>query len=256
MKNSKSSICLFCKESGPFNTVEHIVPESLGNDSDILVGLVCDKCQNYLSRKIEKPALEKNPFAFWRTYLGIKTKKNKLPIVNLTPLTKGRIPANHHLTDEIGVTAHKDGTISFEFKNHSLFQCIMDNKKKSFNLVLSPWHLNIMGRFLGKIGLEYLALSNPNLAFDSQFDEIRKFIRQGSTSFLWPIFNGQRGKIENLKGPLVDQGEYFEQEIECYKYSLGESKENEYVFAFSVGVDIFLICLSHRKPENKFSQFI
>ena len=113
-----------------------------------------------------------------------------------------------------------------------------------------------MGRFLGKIGLEYLALFDANLALDSQFDALRTFVREGSTNHLWPIFAGQQGQIEELKGSLVDRGEFIEQEVECYRYSLGVTSENELVFAFSVGVDLMLICLSHRRPENKFTTFV
>lgn len=256
MQEKKPTVCLFCRGSGPFNTVEHIVPESLGNDSDILEGLVCDKCQNYLGRKIEKPALEKTPFAFWRSFLGIKTKKGKLPSVQLAPPAKGRIPATHPLTDEIGFIAHQDGTTSVDIDTPSLVHQILAEEKQSFKLVLSPWHLNIMGRFLGKIGLEYLALFDASLALDSRFDALRTFVREGSTNYLWPFFAGQQGQIEELKEPLVDRGEFFEQEVECYRYSLGVTDENEYVFAFSVGVDLMLICLSHKRPEKKFTSFV
>jgi hypothetical protein len=256
MQEEKPTVCLFCKRPGPFNTVEHIVPESLGNDSDILEGLVCDKCQNYLGGKVEKPALEKTPFAFWRTFLGIKTKKGELPSVQLAPPVKGRIPAKHLLTDEVGFTAHQDGTTSVDIDTPSLVHRILAKEKRNFKLVLSPWHLNIMGRFLGKIGLEYLALFDPNIALDSQFDALRTFVREGSTNYLWPIFAGQQGQIEELKGPLVDRGKCFVQEVECYRYSLGKTSEDEYVFAFSVGLDLMLICLSHRRPESKFTTSI
>lgn len=256
MQGKKPTVCLFCKGFGPFNTVEHIVPESLGNDSDILEGLVCDKCQNYLGREVEKPALEKTPFAFWRCFLGMKTKKGKLPSVQLSPPAKGRISAKHPLTDEIGFTAHQDGTTSVDIDTPSLVHRILAKEKQNFKLVLTPWHLNIMGRFLGKIGLEYLALFNSNLALDSQFDALRTFVREGSVIYLWPIFVGQQGQIAELKGSLVDRGEYFEQEVECYRYALGETSDNEYVFVFSVGVDLMLICLSHRRTENRFNTFI
>lgn len=256
MREEKPGICLFCRGDGPFNTIEHIVPESLGNDSDTLEGLVCDKCQNYLSRAVEKPALEKTPFAFWRTHLGIKTKRGNLPAVQLTPPNKGRIPSTHPLTDEVGFTAHQSGSTSVDIDNSPLIRRILAEEKQDFRLVLTPWHLNIMGRFLGKIGLEYLALSEPHLALDSQFDALRTFVREGSVNYLWPIFAGQQGRIEELRGPLVDKGEYFEQEIECYRYSLGVTNEKEYVFVFSVGLDLMLICLSHRRPEDRFTSFV
>ncbi len=256
MMQKKPSVCLFCKESGPFNTIEHIVPESLGNDSDILVGLVCDKCQNYLGSKVEKPALEKTPFAFWRTFLGIKTKKDKLPSFTFSPPSKGKIPAQHPLTDEIGFTAHHDGSTSVEIYNSSLVHQILTGKKHSFVLVASPWHLSIMGRFIGKIGLEYLASSNYDLAMTSQFDALRIFVRHGSTKYLWPLYMSQHGTIDDIKGTFVDKGEFLEQEVFCYEYFLGVINQNEYVFVLSVGTDVILICLSHRKPDNKFKKLI
>ena len=88
------SLCLFCKNEAKFRTKEHIIPESLGNDKDILHNAVCDKCQNYIGREVEKLALEKTNIAIWRTYLGITTKKKKLPSVNLDPPLKGIIPSH------------------------------------------------------------------------------------------------------------------------------------------------------------------
>ncbi len=36
--------CLFCGSNGPFLRLEHIIPESLGNDDLVLQGEVCDVC--------------------------------------------------------------------------------------------------------------------------------------------------------------------------------------------------------------------
>ena len=52
-------ICLFCKENSTNSiSVEHIIPESLGNKEHILPkGIVCDKCNQYFAIKLEKPLL-------------------------------------------------------------------------------------------------------------------------------------------------------------------------------------------------------
>lgn len=52
--------CFFCKEdSSSSKSIEHIVPESIGNKAFTLpCGYVCDKCNNYLAREVEKPFLE------------------------------------------------------------------------------------------------------------------------------------------------------------------------------------------------------
>lgn len=256
MQTQSEKMCLFCRGSGPFTTVEHIVPASLGNDSDVLEGVVCDKCQNYLSREVERPALHKTPLAFWRTYLGTRTRRGKIPTVEVAPPSGGRIPAQHSVTDLVGYTAHENGSTSVDINDPSLVKQILTGEKQDFKLVLSPWHLSIMGRFIGKIGLEYLALTDLPTALRPEFNESRRFVRQGSTNKIWPIFWGQEGKIGNLKGPLINQGEYFEQEIECYRFSLGITDKSEYIFALSIGLDIMVICLSHRNPDPKFTQII
>ena len=49
--------CIFCKtKSSACVSVEHIIPESLGNTQHILPrGWVCDSCNNYMATKVEKP---------------------------------------------------------------------------------------------------------------------------------------------------------------------------------------------------------
>jgi hypothetical protein len=43
--------CIFClEESRNFNTIEHIIPESLGNTEDTLQGVVCDKTPFFIAQ--------------------------------------------------------------------------------------------------------------------------------------------------------------------------------------------------------------
>ena len=55
--------CIFChKDTSLSKSVEHIIPESLGNKHHYLPqGYVCDQCNNYFSIKIEKELGEKIP---------------------------------------------------------------------------------------------------------------------------------------------------------------------------------------------------
>lgn len=44
--------CIFCKDSSDNSTsVEHIIPESLGNKDILPKGIVCDSCNNYFAVK-------------------------------------------------------------------------------------------------------------------------------------------------------------------------------------------------------------
>lgn len=73
--------CLFCKQSSTdTKSVEHVVPESLGNTKFILpLGYVCDKCNNYFAREVEKPFLELPELRLLRFQESIPNKKIKCP---------------------------------------------------------------------------------------------------------------------------------------------------------------------------------
>lgn len=241
--------CLFCRTQGNFRTREHIVPESLGNDTDIVEGVICSSCQNYFGKEIEKATLGQTPIAFWRSYLGIQTKKKRLPSVNLDPLAGGAMPAFHPISDTgIGFSAHEDGSTSIDVDSSVFIQKLLSQDKGEYRMVLSPWHVSIIGRFLGKMGLEYVALADLDCAFSVQFDDIRSFVRYGSTKHLWPIYWGQHGKLEDLKEPIIWDGLEGRQEIECYRYVLGKMISGEMIFAFSIGIDLMVVCLTKRLP--------
>ena len=225
------------------------MPESLGNDTDILENVICSSCQNYFGKEIEKAAPEKTPIALWRTYLGTQTKKKHLPSVNLDPPARGAIPASHPASDTgIGFSAHDDGSTSIDVCNPFLKQQHLLQDKGEYQMVLSPWHLSTLGRFLGKMGLEYVALANADRAFSAQFDDMRSFVRYGSTRCLWPIYWGKQGKLEDLKGPIIWNGLEGRQEIECYRYALGWMAKDEVIFAFSIGIEVMVVCLTKRLP--------
>lgn len=73
--------CLFCKaDSRGSIAVEHIVPESMGNRDHVLpLGAVCDWCNNYFARKVERPVLESAIFRQLRAGMGVVNKKGRLP---------------------------------------------------------------------------------------------------------------------------------------------------------------------------------
>lgn len=108
--------CIYCRGAGPFTTIEHVIPESLGNDELILKGCVCDRCQAYFGKEVEQYVLTKTPIAVWRTLLGIRTKNGRLPTVDVTQSkrAKGMLPDIHRLHDNIGFAAHPDGSTSVD----------------------------------------------------------------------------------------------------------------------------------------------
>ncbi len=71
--------CIFCfNPSDSSKSVEHIIPESLGNAEHVLpVGVVCDKCNQYFAVKIENPLLDQDYFKYIRFIQDIYSKKGK-----------------------------------------------------------------------------------------------------------------------------------------------------------------------------------
>lgn len=71
--------CIFChKDSSTSKSIEHIIPESLGNTDYLLPnGYVCDECNHYFAIKVEKKLLSQPYFVSMRSRNGILTKKGK-----------------------------------------------------------------------------------------------------------------------------------------------------------------------------------
>ena len=83
--------CIFCKNNSSGSvSVEHIIPESLGNSKHVLPqGIVCDKCNNYFARKIEKPILDSEYFTHSRFINYLPNKRGRVPpIENQVRITK------------------------------------------------------------------------------------------------------------------------------------------------------------------------
>ncbi|WP_442948483.1 HNH endonuclease [Nostoc sp.] len=75
--------CIFCKcNSSSSTSREHIIPESFGNKEHTLPpGVVCDRCNNYIARKVEKPLLDSPYFKEQRFKMSIPSKRNKIPMI-------------------------------------------------------------------------------------------------------------------------------------------------------------------------------
>ena len=245
--------CIFClTESGDFNTIEHIVPESLGNNDDILEKAVCDKCQNYFGTEIEHYILTKTPFAFWRTLAGIKTKKGKKPHFNLSQFKKGhrRIDDYHSITDNNIIIHPADGEsiVEIEINDEDVYLKVQSGEKSNFKLALTPKMLIYIGRFLGKMALEYWYMNFGEKVFSSQFDELRTYVRYGTVNSIYPVMLSQLNKnLLNYKA--VDE---FTEERILYKYSFFEDENSGMIiFNFDIGSERYSIVMNCKFPKGE-----
>ncbi|MEE8480389.1 MAG: HNH endonuclease [Desulfobacterales bacterium] len=212
--------CLFCKNNGPYSTIEHIIPESLGNKHLVLNGQVCDACQAYLGKEIERYVLSRSPIGAWRVFSAIETKHRKRPSFSFRQpkRDKGCLPDQHiHNDDSISIELSEEGHLEFDVDNADVLNSIADGTKTDFRLVLSPKMLHMMARFFGKVGLEMLSRDHPDVVRCSRFDKMRRYIRFGEpTAFLWPVFHSSAGgpptktpcEIAVLESNVTDKESY------------------------------------------------
>jgi len=206
--------CIFCKkDSSESKSVEHIIPESLGNDRFILEkGKVCDKCNNYIAIKIEQPLLELPYFKQYRHELSIENKR-------------GRIPDNEgFLLDDdnskVTFKKHKSGDRAAIVDDGVTEKLRVKKQKQIAAITLTyppPFADKNLSRFLGKISLEALIWNNnnhegqENLVVQSCFDAIRKYVRQATKEEYWPymvrklysadhMFKNEKGNFKITSG--------------------------------------------------------
>lgn len=180
--------CIFCKkESDNDKSIEHIIPESLGNKDHILPkGIVCDKCNNFFARKVEKPLLESPYFILSRNEEFILNKKNRPARIKAF----FRDEKGEYFASEIGLTPDNELIIHDEGMIEQL------KKMRRGELIFPKAPIEpppgIMDRFLAKAALEVLAhrlMKDPNslnvIVVDQQFDPIRNFARYGGASWIY-----------------------------------------------------------------------
>jgi hypothetical protein len=183
--------CIFCKKnSEKSKSIEHIIPESLGNKKAILPkGIVCDSCNNYFARKIEKDLLQTPFYKSLRSRYGIESKKRKIP------LDVAYLPNGNEIEVELNGI--------FDPNNQNLNFII--HKKDDFNKLLRgeitetyiPVSIDleeslIVSRFLAKVGIEVIASKFWESAKDVSYlitedlyNPLRNYARYGSGTKFW-----------------------------------------------------------------------
>jgi len=183
--------CLFCKNpSDSSKSVEHILPESLGNTTLVLPnGIVCDGCNNYFSRKIEAPFLNAPAVRALRAWQSIPTKRGRL--VGMPGVLMKDFPVTAYL--------RRHGMSSIDTGTSDVFDKVVKRAKRGdpVSLLLAtntePPNDHAISRFLAKVALEAMALRcvGNNVALESLVDDpqlapVRDHARRGDPRVRWP----------------------------------------------------------------------
>lgn len=180
--------CIFCGEcSTNSKSVEHIIPESLGNKTLILEkGVVCDKCNNYFSRKIEGPVLSLDGFKRLRFYNFVQNKAGNIPISDA--LFCG------DLVEAKWEKVNGEYSLLLGLSPETICKMINNPPKyfftRGFDLSDDENHRYEISRFIAKVAIEYyvyLFIENQKdnddeeliIEFDKQLSKLVNFVRVG-----------------------------------------------------------------------------
>ena len=185
--------CLFCKSDTKKSvSIEHIMPESLGNTDHVLRrGWVCDRCNNYFARKVERPFLDSLFAIRTRSIMGVPNKEGRVPP------TKALHPQSRSIVElmrsengwSVGVAPGQDEA--------RWVQSMTMSKGGSLYVPIPPdlpEANSETARFIGKVGLEVLAAYcqdvegwNDELVDHTALNELRHYVRLGTPAIVWPI---------------------------------------------------------------------
>lgn len=171
-KNELPYKCIYClKSSEPFTSIEHIIPEGLGNEDLILPkGFVCDTCNNGTLSRLDNYLQEFEPISFLKVIYTQYTKDGKFPVGNYQNISiKKTHPRNIVLTEK-----DKSGGV------RNLKET--DNGQVSFSIDFRGrrFEPKTLGRSLYKIGIGMVAFDRgPDVVYDTKYNEAREFILRG-----------------------------------------------------------------------------
>ena len=167
-------ICLYCKGSdGPFNSVEHVIPESLGNQGlrgkpPIVLpkGVVCDKCNNEKLSALDAALIEFPPISWIRMRYGVRTKSGAQPSAKFNNARIRSLSPGNILIEQ------GSSPKAFQF----------DRRTGRFNMLwlgnrlLTANDYRTITRALFKMTLGCMYLDSPELALSERFDPVRHMI--------------------------------------------------------------------------------
>ena len=170
--------CIYCLDaSDASRSIEHVIPESLGNTKLVLPpGVVCDRCNNYLSRKVEGPFVNSFPIRNLRFEQSLPSKRGRVPRLEVT--APGGGPAV--------LTRSPGGPMVVAFDNAADIYDVIDKSRYIISADdVHPIEGRVWSRFVGKVALGYLAAVSLEQLNDYEWivnarelDELRNHVRR------------------------------------------------------------------------------
>jgi hypothetical protein len=212
--------CIFYNNNENLDTIEHIVPESLGNTNYTLPKeSICKECNNRFS-KFEKEAISNSIIGFEKTRFAYKSKKGKIP--------SSKVEDIEFIGDEQG---RKDIITIKGVKSEDIKS--FDPKTRIMEVVVPGFEKNDVqiGKFLLKIGYEAIYKSERQLFEIYNFSELLDYLNN-KTNDDWPFL-----VIQNDDKPYTSiprfHDKYLLNKINCKL--LYNIHEGTFLFRFEYG---------------------
>lgn len=182
--------CLFCKQdSSQSRSVEHVLPESLGNTTMVLPAtVVCDGCNNYFARKVEGPFLALPSLLTLRHLEVVQNKRGSVPSIDRVPTSLGVEGRLWHPFGPQGIR-----TLSLPMEPDEAWAAIQSRFEVAIPDRDDVPDLVMLGRFVAKVALESMAhrcgkskSALGSLIDDPDLDSIRMHARYG-VGAPWPV---------------------------------------------------------------------
>ena len=240
--------CIFChKDSSTSKSVEHIIPESLGNKEHFLPrGYVCDACNNYFSVKIEKELLAQPYFVSMRRRNDIRTKHGRFV----------KEPFIFPSIMDISLVSYNPEEKIVYIENDNVVNAIISGKcNKAFSIFCDKHHFC----FLAKCAYEYflynMGKNNYDLCVQEYLGrgkdilkELREYARYGIGKY-WQ-YSQRRiysegdcfyNQNENICYEILHEMKLFVKE---HKHFQNGNVEAEIYFVMAIAGIEYAICLS------------
>jgi hypothetical protein len=186
-------LCIFClRDDGGFESAEHVLPESLGNERTVLRrGVVCDRCNSQRLAALDQALVQCPPVSLLKTVHGIRNKKKRLPFAKI---------------GEDGLYALGEGEMCLRVLDE---QAITD-RDRSFDVEMTQRYSSEqwkrVARCLLKAGFEMHAHDNgKSYVMDERFDGLRTAIRDGGFNG-WIAYTHSGGDLSSelsLQYPVI-----------------------------------------------------
>ena len=232
-KTHELKVCIFCDNPVDQNSIEHIVPESLGNKNYVLPnGAICRTCNNNFS-KFEEKALTKTMLGFERVRMGIPTKKGN-------------------------VATAKNGDVSWvgskDFKKNIITTYgITKEMIESFNPVDGSYKIRIpdfdksemaTSRLLLKMGFESLFTSQRKIFNDYNFKDLKEHLTNKNNKD-WPFLTTTNLKLSRFVSLPRFNIKHSFNKINT-QLLISEVDDNTLLFSFKYSVAYYMINLVNR----------